>query len=507
MARADATLPPTWSAQTPTLLGLSGSLMILCGSLTVGWIAPGSALLDVLPMRALRSSPAAVELSAMLVVLGGLALLAAWLMLGRTLNGRRDGLRLVLIASAAWILPLLPALPLYSRDAFSYLAQGRLMVAGLDPYQNGVAALPGWFSGGVDPLWANSPSPYGPLFIAIEAAIVRILASAAPELQILAFRLLAVMGTAMMAYFGYRIASHRGVDPVRTLWVLAASPLVIANLIVAAHNDALMLGLILAGVYAAIQRRPLLGLVLVTAAVGIKPIALVALPIIGIIWAGVGSPLRKRLLLWAVSGAICMGLLGILGFAQGIGFGWISSLSSPVSIFTWFAPVGLLAGLAGAATGAFGGPQTVVEDVIKTAGLLSGFAAAGWMLLTRVRLSGEVQLALVFAAIVAPSPVIYPWYGLWVIAALAAVGIADGLAMHLVVFATLFLTCVNLNEPLDVLQGLEGGLPRVSVVVVATLGCVVIAALAARHAGGLPALRPTRRVFAPARTAQASARQ
>lgn len=187
MARADAAVPPKWSAQTPTLLGLSGSLMILCGSLTVGWIAPGSALLDVLPMRALRSSPTAVELSAMLVVLGGLAVLAAWLMLGRVLTGRRDGLRLVLIASAAWVLPLLPALPLYSRDAFSYLAQGRLMVAGLDPYQNGVSALPGWFSGGVDPLWANSPSPYGPLFIAIEAAIVRILGSAAPELQILAF--------------------------------------------------------------------------------------------------------------------------------------------------------------------------------------------------------------------------------------------------------------------------------------------------------------------------------
>lgn len=500
MLRSDATVP--LSAHTPTLLGLSGSLMILCGSLAVGWIAPGSALLDVLPMRALRSSPAAVELSAMLVVFGGLALLAAWLMLGRALNGRPDGLRLVLIASAAWILPLLPALPLYSRDSFSYLAQGRLMVAGLDPYVYGVAALPGWFSGGVDPLWAHSPAPYGPLFIAIETAIVRILGSAAPELQILAFRLIAVAGAAAVAYFGYRIAVRRGVDAVRTLWVLAASPLVIANLVVAAHNDALMLGLILAGIYAAMQRRPVLGLVLVTAAVGIKPIALVALPIIGIIWAGVGSPLRRRLLAWAVSGAVCMGLLGILGFVQGIGYGWISSLSSPVSIFTWFAPVGLLAGLAGAATGALGGPQAVVEDVIKSAGLLTGLAAAGWLLLTRVRLSGEVQLALVFAAVVASSPVIYPWYGLWVIASLAAVGIADGLALHLVVFATVFLTCVNLNEPLDVLPALAGGWPRVAVVVAATLGCVVIAAAAARHAGGAPALRPTRRVFAPARVPQ-----
>ena len=67
-----------------------------------------------------------------------------------------------------------------------------------------------------------------------------------------------------------RIARATGVDPVAALWLGVLNPLVLIHLVADAHNDALMLGLMMAGLALALERRPAVGAVLVTLAALVK---------------------------------------------------------------------------------------------------------------------------------------------------------------------------------------------------------------------------------------------
>jgi len=78
---------------------------------------------------------------------GGLSVRAAWLVL------------------VLWALPLLLGTPLFSRDLYSYVAQGTLARLGANPYTVPPAALgPGEILSSVASVWQHTASPYGPLF-------------------------------------------------------------------------------------------------------------------------------------------------------------------------------------------------------------------------------------------------------------------------------------------------------------------------------------------------------
>jgi alpha-1,6-mannosyltransferase len=514
----------------PALVGLGGSLLLLGASVVVGH-APAESDLSRLPaIGALRVSPLATGVASAAVVIGGVMMIAAWLLLGALLPRLgAAGLRATLRLAALWTAPLLVSVPLFSRDVYSYIAQGRVLGAGLSPYQHGPAVLSDWRSTGVDPLWAHNPAPYGPLFLAIERVIGGIDTAVGLEVAVLAARLVALAGVVLMVACGLRIARRRRIDPVRTVWFLAASPLVIFNFVVAAHNDALMMGLLVAGILAAIDSRPVLAVLLVTAAIAVKPIALLALPIVAIVHAemrarrvddrapdgvavdgsvggvpGLRPPTRDPRVwaAWTASGIAAMGLLALGGELLGVGLGWISALSSPVSVVSWFMPFGLAAGAFGPLVDLLGGPGDAVEGGIKTAGILLGFAGAAWCILTKRALSGEARLALAFACIVAMSPVVYPWYGLWVLVILPIVGIADGAAMSLAVSATVFLIGVNLLEPMAVVHTVASGWPRLVVVLIAVLGVLGVLAPGLQGLAGTDpfrALRAPRHQFSAAR--------
>ncbi len=72
----------------------------------------------------------------------------------------------------AWIAPLLVSPPLFTRDPFSYLAQGALPLAGFDPYAVGPDAMGGVFTDNVHYFWQDTPAPYGPLFILLAKGVV-----------------------------------------------------------------------------------------------------------------------------------------------------------------------------------------------------------------------------------------------------------------------------------------------------------------------------------------------
>ena len=86
------------------------------------------------------------ELATALIYLGVVLMAWAWIRLGREVLAHRVGGRAVLTTAGVWLIPMLVTPPLFTRDVFSYLAQGALPLAGFDPYAVGPEAMPGVFT-------------------------------------------------------------------------------------------------------------------------------------------------------------------------------------------------------------------------------------------------------------------------------------------------------------------------------------------------------------------------
>src|SRR5262249_60728240 len=103
-----------------------------------------------------------------LTAVGAVMMTLAWLMLGRFALGKRQMSRGELDRTLLlWILPLLPAPPMYSKDVYSYLAQSQISLEGLDPYKVGPASglgLSHVFTLSVPSLWRGRAPPPGPVF-------------------------------------------------------------------------------------------------------------------------------------------------------------------------------------------------------------------------------------------------------------------------------------------------------------------------------------------------------
>jgi hypothetical protein len=449
--------------------------------------------------EAIRNSRAAIAICGVLVVLGVLLLLMAWLALGFSLLKRRGGekpdgptrstqLKQVVASAAAWGAPLLFTMPLFSRDMFAYVGQGRLMAAGFNPYSSGMATLQGWYGIGVDPLWADTQTPYGPLFVWLEKLVVISTDGFVTEVAVFVFRLLAVAGLAMLAYYAWRIARLRGLNEAVVLWVVAASPLVLMNFVASGHNDSLMLGFIVAGVYYALKDRPILGTVLVALAAGVKPTALIALPIIGLIWAGKNASWPTIIRRWSAVASIAIGGIVLLGVSVGVGIGWVSALATPVTIASWYAPANIVGiGIGGAANG-LGVNGDVAQTVFKLVLLAAGCAAASYLVITRRRLDPLLLLVLCFGVVLLSSPVIHPWYGLWMLSFFALVGVDRLWQVRVVVYSTVFFMLIGLTEPFDLPERLQTDtmIPALAITasVLGAAAIVVVSELIVRR--GLP---------------------
>ncbi|MCQ9165312.1 polyprenol phosphomannose-dependent alpha 1,6 mannosyltransferase MptB [Arthrobacter sp. STN4] len=411
--------------RTALLQGLAGSLLVLAGSVGVGWIANGSPMVRNPLVIALRTEGAGVVVSTVLLVVGAMVLLRSWLRLGQRLAGWGPGaLRQVVLAVVLWGAPLLAAVPIFSRDVYAYAGQGRLMAEGLNPYTTGISALSNWYMLGADPSWAENRTPYGPLFLWLAQGVVA-LTGAQPDLSVLLFRLLACVGVALCVVYVPRLAVLLGRGGARALWLTAANPLFLISFIASAHNDALMVGLAVAGVYYAAARRPLLAIVLVTASIAVKPITLVLLPFIGLLWAGKEAGWGRRFLLWAATVLISGALLFLAGLPDGLGFGWTWALTDGTPGYTGYSPSGFggqLVELAGNAVGLDGG---LAAGIFRTGLTLAGIAVAGWLVLFGDPQKVVRRLGLAFAAVVLLAPIIQPWYVLWFLPFLAVTGIRN----------------------------------------------------------------------------------
>ncbi len=421
------------------VVGLVGSILVAIGSLGVGWLPVNTSLYGNAVVVALRSPDLGVALARFSVIAGMALILQAWLVLGYdVLRGRVTSLPALWWTLVAWCGPLILTPPLFSRDAYAYFTQGKLLIQGLNPYDVGVAAESGWFNDGADPLWAESPTPYGPLFLLIERGVAQFVGPH-PVWAAIAFRLWAVLAVALLAYCVPMLARRHGIGAAKALWLAVLNPLTIMHFVAGAHNDALMTAAVVAGLLLAVEFKPVLGAVVLAIGIAIKPIALVALPFIGIIWAGRNGDWPARIKGWLVSGVIAAVVVIGLGLVSGTGLGWIAALSTPGSIRTWLSPPTALGMISGGLLRSIG----LGDHVDGAVALFRGIATVAavlvlmYLVLRPKGRSGVRGAGLALLTVVVLGPVVQPWYLLWSLPILAAAGMAARW-LH----ATLLLTAV-----------------------------------------------------------------
>jgi alpha-1,6-mannosyltransferase len=431
------TLAPVWRYGLP---GAVASAMLLIGAFGVGWLPLRTGVISIPIVETLRTTAMGLLLSHILVFVGIALLLQTWLILGRFLADHRPTARDASSPGSAarpltpwdlggilalWSAPLLIAPPMFSRDVYSYYAQGRLLLEGYDPYVTGVSVLPGWFQDGVDPMWAETPAPYGPLFLLLSRGVSDFSVEQ-PALAALVFRLIAVAGVVLIAVYLPRLAFAHGIDPTRALWLGVANPLIVLHFVAGAHNDALMVGLIVMGLTWAVERRPLAGAAAIALAASVKPIALLALPFIGLIWAGRRAGWWQRIRAWAASGAVALATFTATGVVAGVGLGWIAALTTPGEVRTWASPPTAIGMLTGGIAQAIGLAETndVAVGIARAIGALIAIGIVAWLILGPWQRSPVRGAAWAFLAVVALGPVVQPWYLLWFLPLFAATGVS-----------------------------------------------------------------------------------
>ena len=276
---------------------------------------------------------------------GVVLLCAAWLGLGRRLLHEplaRPGELWVL--GVIWSVPLALGPALYSGDMYSYLAEGTILHVGLDPYHVAPAVLAhlghSRVLDAVSPFWRHTTAPYGPLFLGIMSILAGVTGSHLVAGVLLA-RAVEVVGIALLAVFVPRLATSFGSDPCRATWLAVISPLVLVELVSAGHNDALMAGLMVAGVALARERHPLLAVALCALAATVKVPAEVAVLFIVVSWARALPSRTARLRFCAAAVAIAVVVPVAVSVATGLGIGWISTtlLSTPGKVHLAITPV------------------------------------------------------------------------------------------------------------------------------------------------------------------------
>jgi len=463
------------------LPGAVGTGLIAAGALGIGWTPPTSAFLSNGLIEVLRTTLVGSLMSRSLVIVGLAVLLQAWLILGSELLDlariNRPTPRDLYAILAVWTIPLVLSPPLFSRDVFSYYVQGRVYEAGYDPTVTGVSVIPGWLDDGADPMWVESPTPYGPLFLLIERAVAG-LAHPNGYVAAVCFRLVAMAGVALLAYGVTSLARRHGIDPDRALWLGVLNPVIVMHFISGGHNDALMVGLVVAGMALAASQRCLWGIVAIALAMTIKPIAIVALPFAGLLWAGVGSTWSRRIRAWLLTVLVTACTVACVFLVANAGRGLVAaSLSTPSGVQTWLSPTTAIGKIVGFGTTWLGiTPDiTPVLSILRLIGLLAAMVIIAWLILRPAGRSPVRAAGLALLVIVVLGPVVQPWYLLWSLPLLAAAGL--GLrSVRAAVILTAFFTVHAMIESSTNADNVSNGMDIVTLVVAIAVVAIVVLA-------------------------------
>ena len=361
--------------------------------------------------------------AALALVFGGLILLTrVWVgFLGHLNRHHGFPVKRVVLVVVVWAVPLLLAPPLFSRDVYTYAAQGEMVSHHIDPYSYGPSVLGATpFNQMADATWSRTESPYGPTFLEADGILDQ-----ASGHEILAdlvlLRLLEVAGIALMVAATPTLARSLRRDPAHAVLLGAGSPLVLLSLVAGEHNDALMLGLLLAGLAVAKRFGTVPGVILCALAAGVKSPAALGVLFLGWVWAGPAASTRRRIGHTAAAGLIALATLEVMALVSGTGWGWVRTTTTAGSSFTGVTPINVVARTVSIVSHVLQVPISTLaaRPVFIVLGLLIA-VYVGYRLLLRSPRDGVVLcLGLTLRVLALLGPIVWSWYVTWGIVVLA----------------------------------------------------------------------------------------
>jgi alpha-1,6-mannosyltransferase len=151
-------------------------------------------------------------------------------------------------------------------------------------------------------------------------------------------RIPALIGVAMIAYYVPRIARRMGADVQMTAWFSTVNPLIIIDLVGGAHNDAIMMGLVVLALWLAMNGKVWPAAITVGVAACIKqpailafyPVALIGHPWVSLRWSDTWRAGRRLV----GSLVIAVTTFVLISLASGLGFGWVWAADVPGKVVT-----------------------------------------------------------------------------------------------------------------------------------------------------------------------------
>lgn len=371
----------------------------------------------------LRPASSGGTAATVVVVLALACLVGCWWSVLQAAGRGAVGLRPVAWTAVLWSLPVLAAPPLLSLDAYSYLAQGSMLAAGLDPYAGGPVLQGGTAAERTDPMWRASPVPYGPLTL----VVLRSLAVVSSDLMtgVLLLRAVALLGVIAAVAVALHLAPRDRRPYVLALTAL--NPITLVHLVGGVHVDGVLAGVVALCLLAVSTRRWWSAWALAAVAVAVKVTVAPLLPFVAL------GLVRKRFRAWQVLAALGL-LVGPLVVALPVvdrPWGFVAALAVPGSAAPWYAPANVLGHLLVGADRLVGLP--VEPDLLRATARLAVLGAGAVAVLAllraelRTRAVGQssdtvrrVCLALLIVPLSLPS--LYGWYLAPALFGLAAVG-------------------------------------------------------------------------------------
>lgn len=408
----------------PARVGCLGAVLMLVGGLGAGSTRVNDPLLESLHLSWLRFGHGLVVSSVLLW--GGLALmLVAWLSLGRKLiEGKRPTEYTMVATTGFWLIPLLASVPLFSRDTYSYLAQGALLRDGFDPYIVAPIENPNGLLDNVSSIWMTTTAPYGPAFILV-AKFVTLVSGDHVVAGTMLLRLCMLPGLVLLIWAAPRVARHVGADGSVALWICVLNPLVIVHLMGGVHNETLMVGLMMAGIALTFSGRHVGGAALIAVAVAVKATAVLALPFMVWVWMRhlPEKPLRAFIIASLSAAATFIAVFAVLSGLAGVGMGWLLALAGSVKIINWLTVPTAVANL----TNVIGGTVTPVNfyavlEVTRFAGIaiITVSLPLLWWRFRHDDREALTGIAWAMLVVVLFVPAALPWYYTWPLAVVSS---------------------------------------------------------------------------------------
>lgn len=431
-------LRDTWRMRVPavpSIPALSVKQTVALGSISMAVIA-FTASMRGWPFPSLTAQPWLFQINGsnatlryaflVLFVLGCATLCVTWIRLLQLARAGILTMKATMWTFALWSLILLFATPLFSGDVYVYFLDGEVMVRGFDPYVAGVSAMgPVPDVHMVHPLWRDTNTMYGPVFMRLAQGIA-LLTNGNLIAGVIILRVIAIASIALAA-ISLKVLAER-FDRPAVLGVVFGilNPVTMLHLIGGAHNDATMVGLLAAGLALGYTSNRIslriLALALCAAAAAFKIPAFAGALVLGWSWAGVYASRFRRVIYAGIAGVAALALFEIQTLATGMGWGWLNASHVPGLAH----PLLSIPNAIALSFGGLVGEGYPLNDITRPLALFSSAAVAVWLIL-RTGANAEpykVVRAFGWALLIISwtGPAVYPWYLAWGIAIVGAMG-------------------------------------------------------------------------------------